>query len=62
MKKIAALVAAVALGVAVCVTQAAAFQFPWSSTSQAEKSQPKSEKANQSHQPAPAGAPNRTSR
>jgi serine protease Do len=57
MKKIAPLVAAVALGVALCVTQAAAFQFPWSSTSQAEKSQPRSEEVNQSHQPAPAGAP-----
>jgi serine protease Do len=57
VKKIAKIVAAVALGTALCVTQATAFQFPWSSTSQAEKSRPISEEVNQSHRPAPAGAP-----
>lgn len=57
MKRIATLVALAVLGIAVCVAQAAAFQFPWSSTSQVRKSPPNSQRITQSHRPAPAGAP-----
>jgi serine protease Do len=57
VKKIARIVAAVALSIALCVAETAAFQFPWESTTQAEKSQPHSSEANLSHRPAPAGAP-----
>ncbi|HJU12438.1 MAG TPA: DegQ family serine endoprotease [Candidatus Binataceae bacterium] len=56
MKDIPRIAAAVALSIVLCVTPAAALQFPSNSTSQAKASEVRSDAVNQSH-PAPTGAP-----
>src|SRR5512146_1411702 len=63
MKRLAALAVAGVLGIALGISYAAAFQFPWSSPSQPRKiaknssAQTSAQIIDQSHEPAPAGAP-----
>ncbi|HVB81478.1 MAG TPA: DegQ family serine endoprotease [Candidatus Binataceae bacterium] len=59
MKKLAAFAAAALLGIALSLSTAAAFQFPWNSPSQPNKiaKNPSAQIIDQSHKPAPAGAP-----
>ena len=59
MKKLAAFAAAAVLGIALSFSQAGAFQFPWSSPSPPHSitENPSARITNQSHGPAPAGAP-----
>jgi serine protease Do len=60
MKKLAVLAVAAMLGIALGLSQVAAFQFPWSAPSSSPKTVANSstaQAADEGHQPAPAGAP-----